>query len=104
MPVVKTYKAGDTVTVGTIVHNLLGVQTNPTNGVKVTIKDDQGQAQLTGQVCTQGQWDEDNDNATGQYYHAYQTTSGDSGIWTAEFTIDPGGALEGFDIMEFILE
>lgn len=104
MAVVKTYFAGDTVTVGTIVKDLLDVQTNPTNGVTVTIKDNQGQAQLTDQVCTQGQWDEDNDDATGQYYHAYQTGSDDSGTWTAEFTIDPGGSLEGFDIVEFILE
>ena len=105
---IRSYPRGSTVVIGVTVKNKLGVQANPTNGVQVASITRKGAAPasgaITNEACTQGQYDEDNDTATGQYFYEWQSTADDQpGRYIATLTIDPGAALKGVETVEFQL-
>lgn len=105
---IESYSRGSAVVIGVTVKNKLGVQTNPTNGVSVTSILRKGAAPVSGAVtdaaCTQGQYDEDNDTATGQYSYTWQSATTDlPGRYVATLTIDPSGTYQGIETVEFNL-
>lgn len=102
-----SYPRGSAIVLGVTVKNKLGVQTNPANGVRVTVTR-KGAAPVSGAIanadCTQGQYDEDNDTIDGQYFRTWQSGATDlRGRYVATFTIDPTGTYIGIEQLEFEL-
>lgn len=101
MSQIRSYYQGEGVVCGITVRNKLGEQTNPDNGVDFTLIDSGGNIIVDAQACTQGQYDEDNDNTTGQYFYPHELASdAELLLWQARFNVDPGGTVEGNKVFE----
>ncbi len=92
---IRAHYQGEAIQLGITIF-LLGVQTNPSNGVKITLIDPAGGTEVDAQAMTQGQYDEDNSTTTGQYFYIFNSDTDDVvGFWRAEFDIDPAGTNPG---------
>lgn len=96
---VRDFYKGDTISLGITIKTKLGVHTNPTNGVKVTVIDPVGTTIIDNVAATQDRYNENDTSTAGQFFYLFESAdSHTTGNWRVDFLIDDSGTFEGLKV------
>lgn len=98
---VRDYFQGDAITLGITIKDKLNAHTNPTNGVKVNIKNADGDTLIAFTAMTQARYNEDDTSTAGQFFYNFQSSDTmDTGNYKVTFLIDDSGTFEGVKVFD----